>query len=163
MAYTESYNTDPVVGFVGMIANLEEAEVISRSLESASVGFGLPVKQGTADKQVAVVGSGTTEVVGFTVRDQATAADNSVDKYEQYDDVPLMREGVLWVTVVDAGGVVAGDPVWVTLATGTLSNADVGSSGGLKLPGCRWETSAANGALAKLRVNLDVPAVAGAA
>ena len=46
---------------------------------------------------------------------------------------------------------------------GTFSNGDVGSGGGISLPGCRWESAGANGAIARMRVNFDVPAVAGAA
>lgn len=157
-----SYNETMPGGVAGRIVNTEPNTLISRTVETAAgVGFGLPVAQGTNDKGCKVMEAGDTEVVGFTVEDRSVDP-NDPDTFAQYDSARLMRKGVLWVTVTDAGGVSPGDAVWVTLATGALSNADVGSDGGLQLPGCRWETSAANGALAQLRVDLDVPAVAGA-
>lgn len=160
MAVQSTYLDNMAAAYLGMIANGEPNVLISREVETvAGVGFGVPVKQGTADNQCDVLEAGDTEVVGITVRDQSTTEDT----FALNDSALLMRKGVMWVTVTDAGGVAAGDPVWVTLATGVFSNADVGSAGGLHLAGCRWESSAANGALAKIRVDLDVPAVAGAA
>lgn len=162
MAYNETYRSDPAAALVGMVADTETAEIISRTVEtSGGIGFGVPVKQGTADRECDVVGDGVTEVIGITVRSQATDP-ASADEYPLGDTAALLRKGVIWVTVTDAGGVDPGDPVWVKLADGTFSNADVGSDGSIKLAGCRWESTAANGALAKMRVDLNVPAVAGA-
>lgn len=159
-----SYSENMAAGVAGAIVDTEPKTLISRTVETAAgVGFGLPVARGAADDGCKVMEAGETEVVGFTVLDRTTApSDTAADTFAQYESARLMRAGVLWVTVTDAGGVAPGDPVWVTLATGSLSNADVGGAGGLNLPGCRWESTAANGALAKLRINLDVPAVAGA-
>lgn len=162
MAYTEAYNTDPVVALEGMIADTSPAVIISRTVETAALGFGKPAVQGAADHGCDGDVSGAADIIGISVRSQATPAE-SPNEYPVGDTASLMRKGVIWAKVTDAGGVVAGDPVWLKLADGTYSNADVGSSGSIKLAGCVWETSAANGALARMRVNLDVPAVAGAA
>lgn len=162
MPLNETYASDPVAALAGMIADTGPAEIVSRTVEtSAGIGFGVPVKQGSGDHGVLADVSAATKIFGITVRSQATAAE-AVDKYPRYDTAAILRKGCIWVVVTDAGGVVAGDPVWLKKSDGTFSNADVGSAGGLSLPGCRWETSAANGALAKMRVNFDVPAVAGA-
>jgi hypothetical protein len=160
MAVHTTYLDALPAGMSGMIANTEPSVLISREVETtAGIGFGLPVRRGTNPAtQCALTGAGTTEVLGITVRDQSTT-DNI---YAQRDSALLMRKGVLWVLVTNAGGVAAGDPVWVTLSTGAFSNADVGSANGLRLPGCRWESAGANGALAKMRVNLDLLAIAGA-
>jgi predicted RecA/RadA family phage recombinase len=160
MSYAESYNIDPVAAFPGTVADMGNSVIISRTADVA-VGFGVPVQQGAVAHSVKLMAAGATEVVGITVRSQATAAE-SANQYPAKDTAALMRNGVIWVTVTDAGGVAAGDPVWVKLADGTFSNADVGTDGSIKLAGCRWESAAANGAVAKIRVNLDVPAVAGA-
>lgn len=159
-----TYSETMAAGVAGAIVNTEPNTLISRTVESAAgIGFGIPAARGAADGGCKLMEAGETEAIGFTVLDRTTAPSDTVaDTFAQYESARLMRSGVIWVTVTDAGGVVAGDPVWVTLATGALSNADVGTSGGLQLPGCMWESSAANGALAKLRVNLDVPAVPGA-
>ena len=159
MAVQTTYLTEMAAAFVGMVANTEPNTLVSREVEtSAGIGFGVPVIQGTADTQCGKVAASTDAVVGITVRDQSTE-DNT---FAQNDSALLIRKGVIWVTVTDAGGVAAGDDVWVKVSDGSFSNADVGTNGSIKLAGCRWESSAANAALAKIRVDLDVPAVAGA-
>lgn len=159
MAVQSTYLDNMATAYAGMIANTEPNVLISREVETTvGIGFGVPVIQGTADKQVDVVAASTDAVIGITVRDQSTSS----DLFALKDTALLIRNGVIWVTVTDAGGVVAGDPVWVKVADGTFSNADAGTDGSLKLAGCRWETTGANAALAAIRVDLDVPAVAGA-
>lgn len=159
MAVQTTYLDNMATAYLGMIANGEPNVLISREVEtSGGIGFGVPVIQGTADKQCDEVAASTDAVIGITVRDQSTTDDT----FAENDSALLMRKGVIWVTVTDAGGVAAGDDVWVLVADGTFSNADAGTDGSLQLAGCRWETSAANGALAAIRVDLDVPAVAGA-
>ncbi len=159
MAVQSTYLEEMARAYAGMIANTEPNNLISREVEtSAGIGFGVPVIQGTADNQCDVVAASSDAVIGITVRDQSCTD----DLFALKDTALLMRNGVLWVTVTDAGGVVAGDDVWVLVSNGTFSNADAGTDGSIKLAGCRWESSAANAALAKIRVDLDVPAVAGA-
>jgi hypothetical protein len=163
MAVQTTYTANISAARAGMIANTESRlNTVSRNVETAAgIGFGLPVDQGTGDNGIVLCSSGTTDPVGFTVRDRSVDPANP-NEYSQYEIARVMTHGVIWVTVTDAGGVAAGDDVWLTKATGALSNADVGSDGGLLLAGCRWVSSAANGALAKISVNMDVPAVAGA-
>ena len=159
MAVQSTYLDNMAAAYAGMIADQGPNDLISKEVETAAgIGFGLPVQRGTADNQCKVMAAGATECIGFTVRDQSTTGDLFAEK----DTALLLRDGVVWVTVTDAGGVAPGDPVWVTLATGALSNADVGSDGGLRLTGCTWESTAANGALAKIRVDLGPLAIAGA-
>ncbi|WP_395175051.1 hypothetical protein [Roseibium alexandrii] len=156
MAVQTTYNETMDAARAGQIVNTEHKELISRTVEDAAgFGFGIPVAQGSNDKGATATLTGVSEIVGITVRERSTNP-ATPDKRGQYESTLLMRKGVIWVVVTDAGGVDAGDLVWINLTNGTFSNADVGSSNGLQLSGCRWETSAANGALAQLRVNLDV-------
>jgi hypothetical protein len=160
-AIQTTYSENISAGKLGAIVNTEHCNLISRNVEtSAGLAFGLPVAQGANTDGVRVSGASAFDYIGFTVRDMSI--DAATDIFKQYDSARIMTHGVLWVTVTDAGGVVQGDPVWVTKATGALSNADVGSSGGVNLAGCKWESAAANGGLAKIRINMDVPQVAGA-
>lgn len=164
MAIQTTYNSTIDAARAGMIANTEHVNFVSKTIETAAgVGFGLPVAQGSADNGVVVSSASAFDYVGFTVREQSLDVSQNTDKYSQYDSVRVMTHGILWVLVTDAGGVAAGDAVWVTKATGALSNADAGSGASVNLAGCRWESSGANGALAKIRINMDVPQVAGAA
>jgi len=116
------------------------------------------VIQGTADDQCDEVAASTDKIIGITVRDQSTTDDT----FAQYDSALLMERGVLWVTVTDAGGVSAGDPVWVLVSNGTFGNADAGTDGSILINDARWDTSAANGALAKIRFDLTGGCTAGA-
>jgi hypothetical protein len=161
MAVQTTYSENIDGARAGMIADTQNGlNLISRTVETAAgIGFGLPVAQGSGDNGVILSESGA-DYIGFTVRERSVNPDNP-DEFSQYEDARIMTHGVIWATVTDAGGVDAGDPVWVTEATGALSNADVGSGGGTNLAGCRWESTAANGELAKIRVNMDVPQVAG--
>lgn len=164
MAVQTVYNETMDAARVGMIANTQGVlNVISGTVEDADgIAFGLVVDYGASDGGVVAVSSGTTAPVGFTVRDRSVNP-ATPNKYAQYESARVMTEGVIWATVTDAGGVSAGDDVWLTLSTGALSNADAGSGDGLKLSGCRWVSSAADGGLAKISVDMSVPAVAGAA
>lgn len=159
MAITTSYSDRMAVGYHGMIANTEPNVLISRDVQpSVGIGFGVPVIQGTADKQIALIAASSNVIIGITVMTN----DNEGNLYKQNDSALVMRKGVMWVTVTDAGGVAAGDPVWVLVSNGTFSNADAGSNGSIRINDARWETSAANGALAQIRFDLDGGVTAGA-
>ena len=165
MPYIENYNIDPAALQEGQVVDTSPAVIISRTMDAA-VGFGKIVKKGATDRSATPDVSAATPVqlLGITVRSQATGAREATpDTYPAKDTAAIMRQGVIAVKVTDAGGVVSGDPVWLKKSDGTFSNADAGTAGSISLPGCRWESTAANGAIARMRVNFDVPAVAGAA
>ena len=158
MAVQTAYSTTMSASRAGMIADMRGSTLVSYNTEAA-LAFGVPVSKGTAAGQCKLTAAGATDIIGITVRDRSVSAGQ--DAYAQYDSARVMTEGAIWVTVTDAGGVAAGDLVWVKKADGTFSNADAGAGGSLKING-RWETAAANGALAVLSFNTTVPAVAGA-
>lgn len=147
---------------VGQIANTEDCVIISRNVETpAGIGFGLPVMQGAAQDGVVALASGATNIVGITVRARSVNP-AFPDGYQRYESARLMRKGVIWVLVTDAGGVAQGDPVWVTESTGGFSNADPGSGAGQRINGAIWDSSGANGTLARIRFDLDNGLTAGA-
>ena len=139
MAYNETYRTDPVAAFPGMVADMQTALIVSRTAEAA-IGFGVPVVRGAADHKVRAMttGDAAADFFGITVRSQATAAD-SANAYPVNDTAGIMRKGPIWVTV---GGTVAeGDPVYVTLATGVFST---GAGAGKELiAGASFESAGA--------------------
>lgn len=159
MAVQTSYPAQMAAGFHGMIDSTEPNVLISRTVETTGgLAFGLPVIQGTADYEIDEIAASTDAIVGITVR----VNDQEADSYAAAESALVLRKGVMWVTVTDAGGVSAGDPVWVLVADGTFSNADAGTDGSIRINDARWDTSAANGALAKIRVDLDGGVTAGA-
>jgi len=137
-----TYPDNIAVGYAGAIANEEPRTLISRNVEDvAGLAFGLAVMQGTEDKGCVVSdGSG---FLGVTVRDQSVDPANP-DLFEENSNARIMTQGVIWVA--NSGGVSAGDPV-EALAAGALGTSTSGN-----VANARWDTSAADGELAQLRL-----------
>jgi len=123
--------------YAGMIADMTLADVVTGLSEEATLGFGLPVSQGTADKGVTLGGSAFK---GVTVRD-VTLRPSSEDLYLETENVGVLRHGEIWVTVAEA--VDAGDPVYYDTTTGAWYKQAGG--GRVQVTGAKWTTSAASG------------------
>ncbi len=132
-------------GVAGAIANTENSNIISRTVEDADgIAFGLAVAQGDNDKGIRAVTTGDDAFVGVTVLDRTAGDLNGNGKFKQYESARILEEGVIWVEVTEA--VAAGDAAAVDLATGKFNKA------GAAMTGARFETSAASGGLAQLRL-----------
>ena len=133
----------------GMVADAGLKTVISRTVETAAgVGFARAVVQGSDDAGVIVPPATGGVFRGLTVRD-ATLPQSNEDTYQLYDDAALMVTGVLWAVAQEA--VSAGDPVSFEVTTGELyTTADATHDA---IPGAIWESSAAIGELAKVRLS----------
>lgn len=139
-----AYKAEQDAGIAGAIVNTENKNIISRTVEDAAgIAFGLAVAQGVNDKGIRAVTTGDTDFVGITVLDR-TAGDLINGKFVQYESARVLEEGVIWVEVTEA--VKAGDAAAVDLATGKFNKA------GAAIAGARFETSAASGGLAQLRL-----------
>ena len=139
-----AYKAEQDAGIAGAIVNTENKNIISRTVEDAAgIAFGLAVAQGTNDKGIRAVTTGDADFVGITVLDR-TAGDLINGKFVQYESARVLEEGVIWVEVTAA--VKAGDAAAVDLATGKFNKA------GAAIAGARFETSAASGGLAQLRL-----------
>jgi hypothetical protein len=127
-----TYSNTIAKGYAGMVANGETSNRISRTIEDAAgVGFGIPVYRGSGDHGcTATVGTLAT-FLGFTiaVAGQGLVAGQTADTYVQYDNVPIMPSGAIYVAVkgavtdgaaltVGAGGGVA-DLIGATAADAT--------------------------------------------
>jgi len=143
MPTVQSTYADNITNAVlGALANLESANLISRTVEHVDgIGFGIAVMQGTEDKEVLV--SDGSAFLGVAVRTQSIE-DGTADKWAQLDTARIITKGVIWVA--NSGGVSAGDPV-VGLAAGAL-----GTGSSPLVEGARWDTTAADGELAQLRL-----------
>lgn len=152
MATVQSAYTENIpAGLPGMLAFNQPAMVDTRICETAAgIGFGLAVGQGTDDKG-AVLGGALADFVGITVRD-VTLPVGQTDKYAQYNNMAVLSEGDIWVTV--GADVDAGDVVHYDATTGVLTNT--GGSG--PIVGARYMTSAASGGLARVRLSGALPA-----
>ena len=147
--YNELYATDPAPAFECQVADTSPATILSRTVE-ADIPFGRAVQKGT--KQHCVVAAAAGPVTGITVRSQATGARASnPDVYPANDTAAILTEGPIWLKVDST--VVEGDDVTVTVATGLFGTKAV-AAGVIAVPGAVWETGAANGGLARARINL---------
>ncbi|MDX0605226.1 DUF2190 family protein [Sinorhizobium medicae] len=127
----------------GMNLNMEPSVVVTRLAEDVEgIGFGKVCVQGTADNQV-VDSEATAKFAGIAVLDTTRPS----GKYDQYDNVSVMKKGVI---VVQASVAVAvGDAVYYVPATGVLTNV---STGNTLIPNAQWDTSTAGAGLAALRL-----------
>src|SRR5688500_14761159 len=141
-AVQTTYNASIPDALEGMVANSEPEVVISRQVEAAAgIGFGKVALQGTGDQQILGVGAGRFR--GITVLDPTKEGDT----YARYDTAAVLVKGVIWVTV---GAIVAvGDAAYYVAATGVITNS---ASGNVAIPNAFFDSSAASGALAKLRI-----------
>ena len=150
MSVQTTYAENMAPAVAGQIANSEPNTLISRTVETAEgIGFGLPVAQGAEDDGVIATEAGVTEILGVTVRERSLNA-NTPNAFGQYDSARIMTKGPIWVEASVA--VNAGDPVWVTVATGAWTNADAGGGNSVQLVGARWDSSTSGAGLAKIRM-----------
>jgi len=137
-----TYSDNIPVGYAGAIANQEPRDLISRNVEDeAGIAFGLAVMQGTEDRDCVV--SDGSDFLGVTVRDQSVDP-SAPNLFAELSEARIMTRGVIWVA--NSGGVSAGDPV-VALAAGAL-----GTSSSPLVTNARWDSTAADGELALLRL-----------
>ena len=147
-----SYSINQPVAYAGLIYALAPSDIISRSVETvAGVAFGVVTSRGTdADKQ-ALLG-GTTGILGVTVRDlgREGAANTGDVSYSEKETAGIMRDGYVWA--VCPSGCVPGDAVNFVEATGVLDSGAPAGTGETGLDDCFWDSTAAAGELAILRV-----------
>lgn len=135
-----SFAEDIPVGYPGMEADGELSNIITRVLESSTVGFGKAVYQGTNDR--GAVTTPSANLLGFTIANKAlpVTAARAADTFIQGDNLRVKNRGKIWVT---AGAAVADrDPVYVTSA-GAITNV---STSNTAATGWEFDDTAASGA-----------------
>lgn len=154
-------NLNPSRFYHGQLAEPHAPKyALSRAFEddgNDTVTAGAAVKWGTdPNKQVMVYESGdsltSADFAGFIVLDPTRPLKSPMiaDK----DPVSVLRMGV--IALVPGASVTAGNPVYLTLASGAYS--DSAGAGKAKLPGCRWLESGDTSAARKAMVMLGGPA-----
>ena len=138
-------------GVEGQIATEWGSALVSETRiceTAAGIGFGKVVTVG-AGVNGAVLGGAVVGMLGVTIRDITLIAKlgQTVDKYQLLDNMAVLNEGDIWVIAAGAA-VVAGTVGTYLAADGTFAPAATP----VNIPGSRWMTSAAQGALAVLRL-----------
>lgn len=112
---------------VGMLADTQFTDKMSYSAEAA-IGFGVPVQLGTnKERQVKVLTTSVGQAalaVGISVASMVVEQSSAgVAQYAQYDTVPVLKKGRIWVTTDDA--VVAGATANLKLSSGLFTDEAV--------------------------------------
>lgn len=154
---------DPAAGLAGGLADSGFTDKVTGKNTAAAVEFGRYVCRGDADGRIkapALATDVTDEKVlgGIVLRDGLVVnfgiAGNAA--YAQNNAVPVLKRGRVWV--ICDGAVTAGTSGVFVRYAGTGVKGGIGgtSTGGetAALPRARWLTSAADGGLAQLEINL---------
>lgn len=145
MAVIQNNFPDEIVGgFPGMEADGELSNIITRTLESSSVGFGKAVYQGAGDR--GAVTTPSANLLGFTIKNPflpITSA-RAADTYAKGDNLRIKNRGKIWVTV--ASDVTPRAPVYVT-ATGEITAT---SGGNQAATGWEFDDTAKSGNVARI-------------
>jgi hypothetical protein len=153
VAVQTTYTATIQPGAEGMLGTMyEDSSVDSRNCETAAgIAFGRAVSEG-ANSGGAVLG-GATRFIGLTVRDITLVAKQgqTVDLYQQYQEMGVLLKGEMWVRPVAA--VTHGAPATYDSTTGQLNPA----TAGVAIPASRYITSAGAGQLALLQLTAAGP------
>lgn len=157
MSVQTNYPDTQPVAVAGAQATMVPATIISRSVETAAIGFGKAVAQGTADKGCHAFGSGDTAVLGITLLDRSASglsvtngqvSGQTADTFGVGESARIITKGDVWV--VAAVNVTAGQPVYVRPSNGDFQPTNANSA--VQIAGARWDTSATAGNLAVVRL-----------
>lgn len=131
-----TYPTRTGFGMPGMIADQSLHDVVSKTVETAAVAFGLVVGRGTADGSVKLGGTGFE---GIAIADKTRSADS----YAVGDVAGIIRKGTVWVTASTA--VDPSKAVTFTAATGVIGDGLVTT-----ITGAKFLDTAAIGAMVRV-------------
>lgn len=151
MSAQTAYTIKQAVAYAGLVYAQHPHEIDSRSVETvAGIGFGVAVARGTdLDDQIDLAGS--ADFFGITIRslDREGAANTGAIEYAETETAGVLRKGYIWATC--PAGCNPGDAVKYTDGTGVL-DAGAAGVGETALDGATWETTAAAGELAVIRL-----------
>lgn len=150
--YQTTYTATPAKGVAGQVKNSEESNRISRTIETAAIGFGVPVQRGTGNHGVVAYSTGA--FLGITILDPAVpgnvATASTPDIFPVGFTAPILTRGQMLVT---AGATVApGDDVYYTTATGKYVTAS-GSGIVGPLTGVFFDTGGGDGDLVEISIS----------
>jgi hypothetical protein len=100
-----TYSNTIAHGYAGMVADGETSNRITRTLEdSAALAFGSPVYRGSGDHGCTGTVGTLATFLGFAIAGsgQALVSGGTADTYAQYDNVPIITSGAVYLSVKGA-------------------------------------------------------------
>ncbi len=151
MSAQTSYSIKQPKAYAGLVYAQAPHDIVSRDVETvAGIGFGVVVSRGTNKERQVVAGG--TDFLGITIRslDKEGAANTGAIQWNEKEAAGILRDGYIWA--VCPTGCNPGDTVKYADATGVL-DAGAAGAGETQLDGAQWETVAAAGELAVIRID----------
>lgn len=151
MSAQTSYSIKQPKAYAGLVYAQAPHDIVSRDVETvAGIGFGVAVSRGTNLERQVVAGG--TAFLGITIRslDKEGAANTGAIQWNEKETAGILRDGYIWA--VCPSGCNPGDPVNYVNATGVLDSG-AAVAGETLLDGAQWETIAAAGELAVIRID----------
>ncbi len=151
MSAQTSYTRNLRKALAGMIFDLSDRVLSSRSCENGPCAFGIGVTRGTDADNQAEPAVDETGFKGITVRalDMEGAANTGLIQYEDTESMAIMEKGKIWVAV--PSGCVPGDLGHYTNGTGVI-DAGAATVGQTQMDGY-FDTTAAAGEVAVFVLN----------
>lgn len=144
-----SYAENIGKGRPGMVATMNPSDADTKICETAAgIGFGLACGRGSDDKGAVLGAAAAAAFVGISIRD-VTLESSQSDKYVQYQNMAVLKRGVIWVTA--GGNVQDGQDVTFNTSTGVLSSIAADGSN-FQIPGARWLDTVSSGDLARVEL-----------
>jgi hypothetical protein len=140
----DTYLDTMAFAYAGMVANGETSNRPTRTCEDVGgIPFGVPIYRGTDDH--GCTRTPNAFLLGISIADETLGLlpGQTADRYQQYDNVAFMTQGVIWVTAGEAVTDGAGAYDTGTSIVGTSTDNDA-------LTGWVFDTTGANASLVKL-------------
>lgn len=151
MSAQTSYEINQPVGYAGLVYAQAPHDIVSRYIETeAGIPFGVAVSRGTDTQNQVVLGG--VNFTGITIRslDKEGVAYTGDVQWNFREAAGVIRNGYVWVVCVS--GCNPGDPVKYNSVTGEFDSG-AAASGETQLDDAQFDTAAAAGELAVLRLN----------
>ena len=142
------YNRTQAPAIAGLVADLEQSDIISRTAE-VDIDFGKPAVRGGADNLCRPGDGASQRFLGISVRDVTIDPSKNPNKYSTNDTVSIIRKGPIWVTASVA--VSQGDVVHYDHSNeGAWTNTSGANT--TEVTNAEWDTTAGAGELAIIRL-----------
>lgn len=149
MAEVQTTYSDSIAkGYAGMVANGETSNRITRTCEpSGGMAFGVPAFLGSDDHGCTNTVGTAAQLLGFVIatQGQAVLAGQTADEYQQYDNVPILTQGAIYVNVVGAVTPGAALSIGITTDAADGIGASAADSTHIALTGWVADESATDG------------------
>ena len=150
MSAQTEYSQNIPVGYAGQLYDLSNSDIVSRSVASTIIEFGVAVSL-SAGSPTRITNGSDQGFFGIAVRALDSEVVTGDLTYKQTESASVLRAGYIWAECVT--GCVIGDVVNYTEGTGAL-NAGAAGVGEQDVANATWESAAGAGQLAQLRIGV---------